>query len=1632
MHTLNVRLAAICLVVVVVLGGGVHLLHGFQVHRQADALKVASKGAEDAFTKLQTACDTLAGPTSELKKLEEQEKPRGTVEKERDDAIQVLESYVGPEANRKELLRLGRVAEDKNLDEATRLLDSYLRLIPKDQKEQLHIGLLYAEKPDSHATFVIYPRIVRAKNPRAAFFKLEEILRTTEGALSEEELRTARRTLVDMAIQVLRFPDAETHLKQLMQETPDDPELLVLDGWILGIRKQDEEACKQLRRAIDLKPTETETYVLLAKFLLGRLNRKAEADEVMHGMIYCKLKDKDGKVVKDKDGKEVEVEVEANANSKQLAHRKYANYLCDQGKYDEALVQAKRVLELAPEDTVGLWLAARCYLAQGVDGRSDEAKALYKKAEEAEAKHKPAEEVKALFDQAKKANPKTEEEVKALYKTAEGYLNRGIKADKSSADMYPVMFEVKNRLGQRDESVAVLRTGLENTKGTYGYAAILWELVRANIVDGRLDEAAKGIKELKEPYGLNDPPPRVKFLEAQLAVAKGDWTAAKATLAEVIPKLQGDPQIQRLAQLILAQCYQRQQEDVEKQIVAYSAALNVDPNFTPARMGLADIFVSRGNLPEAYEQYRLAASAPRPDPAAAISLARVAIMMRIREDKEKRNWEPVDKLLDEIERQSKPTPELAVLRAEVLLAKDRDQDAKELLEECVKKFPKSPQAWLGLFNMAIYLAEHETVPAKKELKWEQVSAYLDQAQAEQNLGDHPIVREKRGSTAVLRKDPHAGELLKKLGENLGTMSDFEKTYLWRNLATLSVQADDLDLARAYYRRVAEQEPRDVLVRYHLCDLNLRIYEKGRAPDLQELDQRLSEIERLSGRGPFWLYGKAVRSLVQAKKPDPQLLMEARGYLQEALAVRKDWSAPTVLAGKICELQKEPDQALEYYTHAVYRMGERDGDVIRRTVHLLLPRGRIDEAGQMLVFLEKQKSSLLGELSQEYTFYKVFRGDPLVAEKEVDKSVADDCKNYRDFLRQGQMYGLLAHRWKLKAQKANLRWQRNSEMIRLGQRAINALLKAEDLNPQADEVWIAIVQLLVDVGQPDKAKPLIDKAEKSLKGEQAPITMATFSEILSQGTAVQADEFAREGRAQDSVVLNKLAASYMEKAQAEYEAAAKASPQSSHVLRQVAAFYLRRAKLDLAEPLLQKIIALETPETLTDVCWARHSLADVLMSRGDFDFDHLCQAMALIEKNLHSKAASTDDKRAKVRLLIADPRKEKIGEAIQAMEDLVKNTDAKPDDYFNLAKLYLKKGDWTSYENEMRSVLGAQRGAVQQGQLVFYINTLLEKNQLDDADKWLLTLEKTAPNHFDTIRLRAEYQFLRGNYGAARDVAMAFLDNPNAQPPNRGQQVLLVAQVMEKFSDRLKAAGKQVVAAGFGEKADTLFASLRRIFAKGDVFFAAYLARQKRIHECLDVLEKCPAEDLQTPAIVIIQSKAADSAQCRQLEKILLSAAKGPDRPVALLSVLAELHAQQAQYDKSIADYRELLAKQPGNYRTLNNLGLSLARAGQNLDEAIKLVDEALKIRGPMAEVLDSRAVVHIARQEPEKALEDMAAAIKDDGAAEQYFHQAWAYLLAGKKTEAATAFATALKKGLNPKDLDSREVSAYERLRDAL
>jgi len=1487
MRTLNVRLAVICFVVVVVMGGGVHLLHGFQVRRQAYAIQKASETAE----------------------------------------------------------------EGKDLKEAIRLLDNFLTLQPTDREARLHLGLLHA----------------RTFNVRAACVELEEVLRAS-GVLSEDKVREARRKLVDMLIMSQRYADAKKHMEDLLKETPDDPELLELNGQILVGCGEFQKGCEQFERVIKVAPTQINTYVRLADVYRTHMDRKDDSEKVMHDMVYGK----------DKDGRQI--------NEKSVsAHQKYAFYLREHEKMDEALIEANRVLELAPENSVGLWIAGCCYLAKG------------------------------------------------QYKPAEDYLSRGIKADKSDRAMYLVMADVKRRLGHPEEAIAIYKQGLSATVGTPGHADLLFELSNELVASGQFTEAAKFMQELRDfrlppPLDRPYPPERVDFLEAYRKLMMGEWKAAKAILLDVLPSLHV-PRDKKFAYFFLSQCY-RQEVDTGRQIIALSEAVKIDPYFLSARQALADIYINQSNLALAKEQYLALMKAPRPSPDAPLSLARIWIMELLRKDKERRDWKPVDNLLERIEKQRSLDPNLAALKAEVLLAKGVPHDARRYLEECAGKFPSRVQIWLALINLAMYQAETETNPAEKENYWKQALDVINQARG--HIGDQAILRTARGNLACRSKDPQRAEVLKRLGEDVAKLSDLEKRRLWGNLAALSIQINDFAMARSYFRLVAQSDPKNIVARYLLCDLALRVFEKGQTPDLQELDNLTAEIEKLGGRGPYWLYAKAIRTLVQSNKKDPQLLLEARGYLQDAMEARKDWSALAVLSAKICEWQDEPEQALDLYIHAIHDMGERDGEVLRSTVHLLLPHGRIQEAAQLIDYLEKQKSPLLSEMTEESEVVKAFVGDIGPAAKVIEQSVPPDSRKYQDFLRQGQLFGVLARRLKAEAVAAARDWeaakadekttdsqkdekkekalQIQTKMIAMAQRAVNALMKARALDLQAHEVWIAIVQQLVDVGQPDKGVPYIDDAAKHLKGERAPITLAICWDLLKQ----------------------------TEKAQAKYEEAAKASPQNTHILRQVAAFYSKIGKFDRTESLLNRIIKLESPATLMDVCWARRGLALILKSRGDFE--HFLKGLALIEENLHTKVASIEDKRAKVFFLLVDPRREKLGEAVQAMEDVVRGSDATPDDRLTLARLYLRRGQWADYCNEMHSVLGTQKGAAQPSILVFYVGSLLEKKEFEDADNWLKALEKIAPDLFETVQLRAEYEFLHRDYKAAAALVMDFALNPrpHVQPQDHGQQVFMAAQAMEKFGDRLQAEGKRVEASEFQEQAGRLFYSLRsrKVLETGEVLYAAYLARHERVGECLEILEQCwdkhAAEKLQVAAVAMIQSKTVDAAQFQRLDKIMTQAADKASRPVSLLLVLASLHARQGQYDKTIADYREIFAKEPRSYLVMNNLAVNLARANQNLDESLKLIDEALAICGPLPSVLDSRAVVHIARQEFDKAIEDATAAVKGEGTAQQFFHLAWAYSAAGKKAAAAAAFAEAIKKGLDPQKLDPREVPDYDRLKSEL
>ena len=227
------------------------------------------------------------------------------------------------------------------------------------------------------------------------------------------------------------------------------------------------------------------------------------------------------------------------------------------------------------------------------------------------------------------------------------------------------------------------------------------------------------------------------------------------------------------------------------------------------------------------------------------------------------------------------------------------------------------------------------------------------------------------------------------------MTDSDKLRLWNNLGTLSVQSDDLDSARSYFRLVAEKDPKNIVIRCLLCELSLRVYEKGQTPDLQDLGKLLGEIEQLGGHGPYWLYGEAIRILVYWIKR-PRKTSSKPAVTCKMLGGPKGLVSPGRFGRQDLRTAERTRSGIGLLYTGHLSDGERDSDVIRRTVHLLLPRGCGGEAKQLFDYLEKQKSPLLGEMNQDYVYMKSSRATLLKPRKTLRNRLLPIVRSMKTF------------------------------------------------------------------------------------------------------------------------------------------------------------------------------------------------------------------------------------------------------------------------------------------------------------------------------------------------------------------------------------------------------------------------------------------------------------------------------------------------------------------------------------------------------------------------------------------------------------------------------------------------------------
>jgi tetratricopeptide (TPR) repeat protein len=1380
--------------------------------------------------------------------------------------------------------------------------------------------------------------LVESGHFKSASDVLEELIRTLEKQDTPDTklINEVHRKLVDIFID--HFHDnqaalqaAESHLKALLEAyPPDHPEKMDGEGATLYMRLGD---CQRKQHKDD---EAIDSY----KFALSNDANKDRVDiwldlamTYQYGLV--KKMTEAQKCMADM------IAVKQNAESP-FAHLAYGMWLDEQlGKYQDALQQAEIALKLKPDLVGALYLAGRCALN--------------------------------LRDL-----PKAEE-----------YATRGLKADPQDPPLYKLLADIylrDERLGKakgNEKAVKILKQGVDAVKTNEAKVELLWSLANLDL-DGRGGatnaESIAAAKECMRLMGDNVSREQRDFLDARVAYANSEWEAARVKFEKVRPLLTDlPPQLCCLEYWIGYCCLQ--QGNPDQAMVAFRRSLGYDKYYFRSRDQIAQIFMSKGEYQNALEEYRQALVGNPLDDEAWVAYARAVLLLTLNTKEEERKW---SECLADLKTASQHTKsgQIAMFFVEAYLAMGNPKAAKEaekLLEAMHKDSPKSAAIWVSLANIE---ARHNNM--------DKAVAILDEARAK--LGDDFLIRLARASYACREKGEQAGPDIEAQAANIDHYTNEEKTQLLNGLFNNLMDINDFDRAKEFGRRIAKLQPHDATFRHRLLELDLATHNyRDPAASLADIDRLLDEIEAIAGRGPIWLYGKAVRLRLEAARGKPELLNQAMEYAQNAKEKRVNWSRPYVLMGEICRAQGKDDEALQHYLEASAN-GDLDLNFNRLLLQMLKDRQLFQEAQQVIQRLQRNQAAGSPELARSIVEIVVRNGSLDDALKIANKGYDSESDDYRDHLWHGQMLRILAAR-----ARADARTPQAVAIVAAGERALR---KAIEIAPSAAECRVELVLLLAADNQTDKARRVTAEAEVVLPDKVAPVALACMYEAIGEH----------------------------DKARTRYEKALELQPNQPLLLRTLAAFYIHNQQSELATPLVDKLLSGEIDVTEADRLIARRMKARLLIAGGQFA--KLKQAMALIEQNLKSPSSTREDLSIKAQILAADPATSRDAETLKLMLSLVQagGAEPRPSDLYALACLYYRSNKWPDCRVLMEKLISPDQ--CDPNYLAAYVKMLLEQEQLVDAAMQLGRLEKVSKPGA-AVPLRAELMFRRKTWHEVKDFLLAFLDQPNAVPQDRQQRALLVAGLFEDFGKRLTAPPERAVAQGFFDEAGKLMEANAKADAAGQMALASFYARRGRPADSIKLLQqfasKTDSVQLGVAAISVMKSEKITREQQQQLEELLTAASTARKQPVILLAALGALKITQGQPDKAEAIYRQLLTVDPNNIIALNNLAVLLALTNKDTDEALRLIEHAIQLAGSQPGLIDSRAVVRIMRGEPQKALEDLDLILNDTSDKIDpiwLFHKAWALDAGSSPDDARDVMATLRKE---PYNIDRSMIDPPER-----
>ncbi|HEY1599327.1 MAG TPA: tetratricopeptide repeat protein [Pirellulales bacterium] len=850
---------------------------------------------------------------------------------------------------------------------------------------------------------------------------------------------------------------------------------------------------------------------------------------------------------------------------------------------------------------------------------------------------------------------------------------------------------------------------------------------------------------------------------------------------------------------------------------------------------------------------------------------------------------------------------------------------------------------------------------------------LDEAQ--EKVGDVYSTRQTRVVYALQLPAEEAKETLAAMSQGLEKFNADEQDRLRRIIGIGYFRIGDLSKARAIWTKIAEAKPNDPEAQFTLFDISVR---EGDDAAISDSVEKIKNLFKAGSAEAKFVEARRLVTKVRANKSgDSQAaLTEARQLVNRAAEQRPRWAILARFEGEIDLLEGRSDDAITHLQRAI-EFGDTDVATARQIAQLLVSRGRGEEArGYMQLASARNLNGDTAASDMLEVSIAMSESDIPKAVKLLESAREREPDDVQKIVLLGQLLPQLGR-------------DEDAEQLLRG---------LVDTQPQLPLGWFELVRYLKLHQREDDARAVIAQAEVKLPKEEVDLAVGQCYELIGDlPNAEKSFVKAHEGAADDLGVT-----------------------------RALATFYVRSKQTEKAREELTRLVQSEATKDSDreHIAWANRELAVIIAASGSYsDFQ---RAMAQLTPKNGKGRVTLADKVAMARLLANRPEADSRMEATRILEEIKSESPLPSDAQLILARLYEVTGNWPECRDEMLSLVGKNKDNATY--IATFVEMLMRNNDQDAATLWMDRLEEIAPEALTTGALKARLLVMQGK----PEEAVATLRNLLPRPMPREKLGMLVdaAKLLEQLEQY--------------DAAESMYREFVAIDPSSILVLAGFLGRHGSLKDSLDLCQRAlesptiPAEQVIRQALASLRAGHSDATKedFGRVEGWVTKAIARNNKQLILQLEYAELLDLEGRYAELEEFYEKLLktAEMSGVQRALvlNNLAYLLAvqnRAG----DSRKFIDEAVQILGPQSDLLDTRALVHLAHGELKQAVEDLNMSVVDQPTGTKYFHLARAYQMGSNSQSAQDAFKKAIDDyELKMDDLPRLEQSAFRQLSEQL